>query len=72
MCKQINSDSFKNKIIFKLLTYKSCMTIYAHKSVLVHIKMLSTNCAFIDHIIHGAFNTFPDFFVQAFKIVVDS
>ena len=24
------------------------------------------------HIIHGAFNKFPDFFVQAFKVVIDS
>ena len=24
------------------------------------------------HVIRGAFNKFPDFFVQAFKVVVDS
>ena len=25
VCKQINSDSFKDKITYKLLTYKSCV-----------------------------------------------
>ena len=25
-----------------------------------------------EQVIRGAFNTFPDFFVQAFKIVIDS
>ena len=38
--------------------------------------MIKTNCGFffkykIDHI-RGAFNKFPDFFVQAFKIVIDA
>ena len=37
-------------------------------------KMLPTNNSFTNHIylIRGEFNKFPDFFVQAFKIVVDS
>ena len=35
------------------------------------LKMLSTNYSFKNHI-WGAFNKFPDFFVQAFKIVIDS
>ena len=37
-------------------------------------KILTTNYSFKNHIfnVHGAFNKFTDFFVQAFKIVVES
>ena len=44
------------------------------KSAQAHIKMLSRKCVYKSYLfdISGAFNTFPDFFVQAFKIVVDS
>ena len=29
-------------------------------------------CMYVCMYVHGAFNKFPDFFVQAFKIIVDS
>ena len=36
-----------------------------------YLRMFSTKCVYKSYI-RGAFNKFPDFFVQAFKIVVDS
>ena len=64
MCKQINSNSFKNVITCKLFTYKSYM--YIHLNVckqITDVKLL---------LLRDVFNKFPDFFVQAFRIVVDS
>ena len=53
LCKQISSDSFKNKITYKLLILQViCIIIQpcANKLTLVRLKMLSTNYAFTIHI----------------------
>ena len=51
----------------------SCLVLYAFCANLLHsLIMWLIVSSLLPHNLRGAFNKFPDIFVQAFKIVVDS
>ena len=55
---------------YKIFYYKSHR--YNHLRVWCSIELLGIHSNTWNHQLRGAFNKYPDFFVQAFKIVLDS